>query len=220
MILRLCYVFVSAVLASCTTLGPVVSTKNTAFFIESYSPKGTISVLAKDARLNGSLEFSMYRRKFEDKLSLAGYIVDDNPQTSDFIALISYGIDNGKSSTVSVPIFGQTGGGTTQYSGSAMGSGGYGTYNGTIYEAPTFGIVGNRTQSITKYKREIMLDIFEADSFKSDNPKLVYQGKTSSKGSCSIIAEVFDEMLEAMFTEFPGRNGMNRSQSVVSKADC
>lgn len=82
---------------------------------------------------------------------------------------------------------------------------------------PTYGVVGSSTGSATRYNRAIALDIVEASSFKKGNPKKVYQGRTKSKGSCSVIVEVFDEMLEAMFIGFPGENGRNRKQ-VISPA--
>lgn len=85
---------------------------------------------------------------------------------------------------------------------------------------PTYGIVGSSTSSVTTYNRAIALDIIEAKSFKEGDPKTVYQGRTRSEGSCSVIVEVFDEMLEAMFSDFPGENGRNRKQSIRGDFNC
>jgi hypothetical protein len=216
--LRIITLLMVAIITGCAT--PRVVTNNTAFFVDSYSPRGSISVVSGDVDLNNSLEFAAYKKKFEAQLSVAGYTIEDDPNKADHIALVAYGIDNGKTSTVSTPIFGQTGGGTTYSSGTVYGAGGSANYSGTGYTMPTYGVVGSSTGSATTYNRAIALDIVEASSFKAGTPKKVYEGRTKSKGSCSVIVEVFDEMLEAMFSVFPGENGRNRKQKVPGVFNC
>lgn len=206
------------ILTGCATSR--VITNNTAFFVDSYAPKGTVSVVSGEEYVNNSLEFAAYKRKFENKLSEAGYAIESDPNKADFIALVAYGIDNGETSAVSTPIFGQTSGGTTYSSGTVYSSGGSANYSGTSYTMPTYGVVGSSTGSVTTYNRAIALDIVDAKSFKEGKPKKVYEGRTKSKGSCSIIVEVFDEMLEAMFSDFPGVNGRNRKQEVPGVFNC
>lgn len=214
------YVFlISGIITGCV-LGPNVVSNNTAFYVDSYSPKGVISVVSGESDVNQSLEFLMYKKKFETQLSIAGYTIGNDPNKADYIALVAYGIDDGKTSQVSTPIFGQTGGGTTYSSGAVYGTGGSATYSGTSYTMPTYGVVGSSTGSVTKYKRAVALDIVEASSFKEGKPKKVYEGRTTSEGKCSVIVEVFDEMLEAMFSDFPGKNGRNRVQAVPLDGNC
>ncbi len=207
-----------ALLTGC--VAPIVATNTTVFYVETYAPRDSISVVSGEADVNSSLEFAAYKKKFENKLSIAGYIIEQDPNKADYIALVAYGIDDGKTSTISTPIFGPMGGGTTYSSGTVYDSDGNINYSGQSYTMPTYGIVGSQTSSITTYKRAIALDIVEASSFKEGNPKKVYQGRTRSEGSCSIIVEVFDEMLEAMFSDFPGENGRNRKQRIPSHANC
>lgn len=197
-----------------------VVTNHTAFYVDSYSPKGSISVVSGEADINSSLEFSEYKKKFENKLSMSGYKIEQDPNKADYIALVAYGIDDGKTSTVSTPIFGRTGGGTTYSSGTVHGSEGSVDYNATSYTMPTYGLVGSSTGSVITYNRAIALDIVEARSFKSGQPKKVYEGRTKSIGTCSVIVEVFDEMLEAMFSDFPGKNARNRKQEIHGEWDC
>ena len=52
------------------------------------------------------------------------------------------------------------------------------------------------------------------------NVKKVYEARAKSTGSCSVIAGVFEEILEAMFKDFPGINGKVRSVEVPSKGGC
>ena len=217
-VLKIISLLMVVIVTGCaTTYPPHVTTNNTAFFVDTYVSKGSISVVSAEADVNSSLEFAAYKHKFESKLSGVGYQIEKDPNKADYIALVAYGIDDGKISTVSTPIFGQTSGGTTYSSGTVYGSGGSANYSGTSYTMPTYGVVGSSTGSVTTYNRAIALDIVEASSFKEGNPKKVYEGRTKSKGSCSVIVEVFDEMLEAMFIGFPGENGRNRKQ-VISPA--
>lgn len=205
-----------ALLSSCT----FVETKITAFYIPEYKSSGTITVVAAEAEVNRSLEFAHYKRQFEQKLAANGYTVVKNPSEAQYIALVAYGIDSGKSSIVSTPIFGPTGGGTTYSSGTVYGSGGSATYSGTGYSMPTFGVVGSATHSATEYTRAIALDIVDAGSLKSGAPKKLYEARAKSTGSCSVIAGVFEEMLDAMFKNFPGESGKTRSVDVRFKGAC
>ncbi len=57
-------------------------------------------------------------------------------------------------------------------------------------------------------------------SLTSSALKKVYEARAKSTGSCSVIAGVFEEILEAMFQDFPGINGKVRSVEVLSKGGC
>ena len=85
---------------------------------------------------------------------------------------------------------------------------------------PTYGVVGSSTSSSTTYTRAIALDIVDANSLKADQPKKVYESRVKSSGSCSVIAGVFNELLEAMFKGFPGDNGKTRSAQIPYKGQC
>ena len=142
--------------------------------------------------------------------------------SADYIAFVSYGIDGGTEQTgvTSTPVYGQTGGGTTYSSGTVSSySGGYGSYSGTSYTMPTYGIVGSSTSSYsyTTYKRSLALDIVEAATVEDGEPVKVFEGRLTSSGSCGIMREVIDEMIEAIFTDFPNANG---KIVIPSKANC
>ena len=181
----------------------------------------SVAVVGYPEEINSSLEFKSYRSKFEAKFRLNGYSIASE-ETADYIAFVSYGIDGGTEQTgvTSTPVYGQTGGGTTYTSGSVSSySGGYGSYYGTSYTMPTYGIVGTSTSSYsyTKYKRNLALDIVEASSVGSEYPVKVFEGRLTSSGSCGIMREVIDEIIEAMFTDFPNANGTIK---IPSEANC
>jgi hypothetical protein len=206
-------------LLSCATIA-IVTTKTTAFYIPEYKNSGTIAIIAAEEAVNSSLEFAHYKKQIEQKLAANGYSIVNNPSEAQFIGLVAYGIDNGKSAIVSTPIFGQTGGGTTNSSVTVNGSTGSATYSGTSYTMPTYGVVGSETSSETIYTRAIALDIVDAESLKKGTPKKVYEARAKSTGRCGIIAGVIEEMLEAMFKDFPGINGKVRSVEVPFKGGC
>ena len=170
---------------------------------------------------NRSLEFSSYRSKFEQNFKTVGFSIA-SAEKADYIAFVSYGIDTGTivTSLVSTPVYGQTGGGTTYTSGTVSTySGGYGSYSGTNYTMPTYGVVGSSTSSVQSsvYKRQLSVDIVESSTLETDNPSKVYEGRLTSAGSCGAMNEVIDELIQALFIKFP--NGSGRVE-VEGKFDC
>jgi len=55
---------------------------------------------------------------------------------------------------------------------------------------------------------------------KGGSPRKLYEAKAKSTGICSVIIEVFDEMLEVMFEGFPGESGKSRRITFVGEANC
>ena len=121
-VLKIISLLIIVIVTGCGS--PYVATSNTAFFVDTYSSKGSISVVSAEAGVNSSLKFAAYKRKFESKLLGVGYQIEKDPNKAGYIALVAFGIDDGKTSTVSTSIFGQTSGGTTYSSGTVYGSGG------------------------------------------------------------------------------------------------
>lgn len=197
-----------------------VRTTTTTFHGQGHEQRGSVFVAAANAEVDNSLEFSHYKSRVEQKLSTVGYTISDDPKKADFIALIAYGIDNGKTSIVSTPIFGQTGGGTTYSSGTVYGYGGSASYSGSSYTMPTYGIVGTSTSSQTNFTRAIALDIVDAKSIDSGKPVKVYEMRARSTGSCSSINAVFDSILEAMFKSFPGESGKSQTVELPWDGSC
>ena len=213
-------IWITAVMILTLLSGCTVLTKTTAFYIPEYKNSGTIAIVAADAAVNSSLEFAHYKKQFEQKLAANGYTIVSNPSEAQYIALVAYGIDDGKTANVPVPIIGQTGGGTTYSSGTVYNSRGNATYSGTTYTMPTYGVVGSSAMSVTRYTRAIALDIVDAQSLKNGNPQKVYEARAKSTGSCSVIAAVFGGMLESMFKDFPGINGKVRKVEMPFNGDC
>lgn len=193
-----------------------VKTNTTAFYVKDYKNAGTIAVVPAAPELNNSLEFAHYKSLIEEKLKVNGYTIEGKPTEAEYVAAVSYGIDDGKNAVISSPIFGQTGGGTTYSSGTV----GTSVYQGSSYTMPLYGVVGATSETVTKYNRVIALDIVKADSIKEGHPIKVFESRAKSTGGCNVIAGVFEEMLEAMFYEFPGQNGKTFTLYVQMKGSC
>ena len=180
-----------------------------------------IHLLAYPSEKNTTLEWKSYRRIFENGFKKSGFSIS-GIDSADYVAFISYGIDHGKvtQDVISTRVYGSTGGGTTYHSGSiSTYGGGYGSYSGTSYSMPTFGVVGSTTSTVTGeiFTRNIAIDIVHRETLKDKNPKKVYEGRVRSAGSCSLMNQVIDELVEGFFQKFPNGSG---KVIVPAVADC
>ncbi len=203
-----------------TGCGNSVRTTTTVFFAPDHQQRGTIFVMSPDSQVQHSLAFKYYQSRFNDKLKALGYRIAPSAKEAEFIALVSYGIDQGKDSVVSLPVLGQMGGGMEYQSGTVVIDGKKTTYSGVHYRMPEYGVVGTSTQTVTTYTRAIAMDIIKADTLQSDLPQKVYEVRAISVGNCAVFLEVFDEMLEAMFMNFPNKNAQAVTVSVESDSQC
>ena len=211
----LCVLVVGITLAGCVT--PSVRTNFTAF--HTLTPADivkSVAVVPGNEGLEGSLEFATFKAKLEQNLRQVGFIVVNEPADADYVAFFGYGIDGGRTTTRtgSTPIYGQTGGGTTYHSGtlSSYGSGGYsgsGSYYGSSYTMPTYGIVGSETYTynVTTYTRVVQLELLDRRALETRKVEKVYEVTLTSKGTCGQIAGVMDEILDGLFKDFPGESG-------------
>ena len=207
-------------LAACNPMQTYLKTDTTAFYKESFESKGSIVVLSGDINLNNSLEFDTYKQKVQAKLLIEGFSLAVDIGSADYAALLLYAVDDGKQSVVYTPIYGRTSRIINSYSDIAYNEDGKAVYIRTNHLSPSFGVVGASKQTKTNYRHTLAMDIVTADSLNQDQAKKIFEGRTISTGKCSVMVEVFDEMLEAMFIDFPGENGRNRAQTVESITHC
>lgn len=197
-----------------------VRTTTTTFHAPGHEARGSIVVVSAEENGNNSLEFQTYKSKIEAKLIANGYVITNEVGNADFVAVVSYGIDSGKASNVAVPIFGQTGGGTTFSSGTVYGSGKSASYSGTTYTMPTYGVVGTSNMSVTNYTRAVAIDVLDKENKADGSVTKKYELRAKSTGSCGSISAVFDPILEAMFKDFPGTNGKSKTIEIPAEIDC
>jgi hypothetical protein len=163
----------------------------------------------------GGLEYQAYCERIKKKLIEYGWVFSDSPSNADYLVFFTYSIDGGETVSGSMPIYGQTGGGTSYSSGTVTsGYGGYASYSGTTYTAPTFGQVGSVPYSQKMYGRNLDLSIIDDRRSSKNNVVKVYEGRVASSGSSADIAVVLPTMIEALFKDFPGQSGKTKKLSM------
>jgi hypothetical protein len=81
---------------------------------------------------------------------------------------------------------------------------------------PTYGIVGTRETSETRYTRVLRLDIVDKQALTEGNIKKLYAGKVVSSGFSAELVQVLPMMVKALFEDFPGQSGSTRTSSQVT----
>lgn len=159
-----------------------------------------------------SIEYDAYAKRMSEKLKVYNYILEMGSIDPDYLVVFNYGIGDGGTITGSIPIYGQTGGGTSYTSGTMFTNyGGYGSYSGTTYSMPTFGQVGSIPYSVRQHDRVLNLKIISYKESKDGKAKVVYEGRVQSSGSSGEIAVVLPSMIEALFRDFPGNSGKTKT---------
>ena len=186
----------------------------------------TVSIRPLNASLADSLEFATYKKVFARHFENIGFhVVNHDP---DDIAIINYGVDNGKLVTEvsSTPIYGQTGGGASTYSGpyGMLGNNGVGMgfMSGSSQTTPSDGIIGSQTHSRTVkyYTRFLTLDIFSKQSSQSQKPMKLYEAKVISVGTCPSLSGVFAPMVKSLFHNFFAMSGTTKKITPPLKEKC
>lgn len=196
---------------------PYVSTSTTTFQGESHASRGSIIIAPIDKTQQDSLEFKTVSTYVLQKLVEQGY-TKSNTTSSQFTAYVTYGIDNGQTTISSIPIGGQTGGGATYSTGTITSGGRTSSYSGSGYTMPTYGMIGTVTDSDTKYKRVLNIDIFQNNN--NQKPNKVYEIKAVSTGSCGNINSILYLIIDGAFKNFPGENGKTRIVNADWNGSC
>jgi len=192
-------------LSACAT---TFDAKVSRFQAELPAPAGqTFAVVAEDPRDQGGLEFSQYASLVADRLQKVGY-VPGNPQSADLIVRFDYGVDQGRDKIRSTgfsdpywggwygPGWGGYGFGRPGFYGRGFyGRGwGYGWYDPFFY--------GNDIDVVTVYTSGIDMKIDR----RADGKRL-FEGKAEAASTSNRLPYLVPNLVEAMFTDFPGHNG-------------
>jgi len=159
----------------------------------------TFTVVADDPALSGGIEFNQYASLVTDRMASLGY----RPSTgagADLIVRFDYGVDKGRERVRSTgfrhdpfwsPWYGY--GGRFGYYGPYRGAWGYGWYD------PWF---DSGVESYTVYTSGISLKIDRA----ADRARL-FEGKAEAVSTSNRLGYLVPNLVEAMFTGFPGNSG-------------
>lgn len=195
-------VTLASLLTSCATVQSDVTRFHT---LPSHGSGQTFTIRPASSR--NSLEFRTYSGRVASHLQKYGW-TQSISGSADYTVLLDYQMGGSHEVHGSVPIMGQTGGGTTYHSGSVntYGSYGstYGSYSGTSYAPATFGVVGSAPYSVTVHDRYFDMKIRD----RAGNS--VFEGRVVSTGQSADIAAVLPQMIDSLFTKFPGDSGKTK----------
>jgi hypothetical protein len=179
------------------------------------APAGqTFFVVPMDSRLNGSLEFQRFGSYVSQAMAAQGYAPAASPQAASLIVNVGYKVDNGTTEYVEDPFA------YSRYGYGGFGRGGFGfgggfgrgyrpfySRYGGFYSPFYYGWddpfwYGGGVQRYTEYKSNLDLDIRR----KGDNQS-VFEGHAKARSTTDDLNRIVPNLVEAMFTGFPGRNG-------------
>jgi len=153
-------------------------------------------IKAANPRNEGGLEFAQYAALVEQRLAQQGYTPASDPASAALTVTLDYGVDNGKEKVVTRPGFGYGGWGYP------YGRWGWGGYRSSFYYGwgdPFWGAPD--VESYTYYTSYLDMTI--------DGPggKRVFEGKAKARSLSDSLPALVPNLVEAMFTNFPGRSG-------------
>ncbi len=171
-------------------------------------------VTSNDPELARGIEFAQYAQAVEDEMAEQGYVPANSPQDADLIVSFDYAIDNGRERVRSNGGFGggfgRFGGGFGRFGGFRGGFGRFGGFRrfrgarfGFGFHDPfIFGGGFGGVRSFTVYTSELDLKIDRV----ADNTRL-FEGRAEAQSRSKNLTYIVPNLVEAMFTEFPGNSG-------------
>lgn len=178
------------------------------------APSGqTFAVVAEDPRDAGGIEFGQYADLVAAQMSRIGYVRTD-PSQAAMIVRLNYGIDKGRDRVRSTgfrndPFW-------SPWYGPSFGYGGFG-YRRSAFYSPYYrrGYWGYGWQDpffwgpgyddidvVTVYTSELDLKIEDKAS-----GRRLFEGKAQAASRSNRLGYLVPNLVEAMFTDFPGHNG-------------
>jgi Domain of unknown function (DUF4136) len=176
------------------------------------APQGqSFAVVADNPALSGGIEFGQYAGLVGARMAALGYVPSADPATADLLVKFDYGVDKGRekvrSSGYADPFYspwygyprygfggGYWGGRRGFYPHHARGMWGYGWYD------PWFD--GYGYESYTVYNSGISMKIDR----RADGQRL-FEGKSEAASTSNRLPYLVPNLVEAMFTGFPGNSG-------------
>lgn len=191
-------------LSACTTGLPTQVSR----FQAMPAPAGqTFVIRAEDRDKNGGLEFAQYAGLVREHLTALSYREAASAGDATLLVTLDYGVDQGRERVIAHPDpfgdpWGYRGFGRYPYY-SRFGYGRFGRYRSPFFwgwHDPFWS--GYDLDSYTLYTSFLDLDIRRA----SDGQSL-FEGKAQARSRSNELPRLVPNLVEAMFTGFPGNNG-------------
>ena len=169
-------------------------------------PQGqSFTVQAADPELNASIEFQSYAQLVSNALTAEGYRPAAAPGAADLVVSVDYGVDQGREKVVADydPFWGSSFGWGPYYGYPYRGYYGrryiYGFHDPFLFGG---GFGGTSVRSYTVYTGGLEVTIDRA----ADNLRL-FEGRAEAMSRSNNLTYLVPNLIEAMFTDFPGNSG-------------
>ena len=174
------------------------------------APQGQSFIIKPaDPKREGSLEFAQYAALVSQKMTQIGYQAAPNGDAASLIVTLDYVIDGGREKIRSYP---SSGFGFSRFGGFGGRYGGFGRFGGYGFGRSAFvygfndpflfGSGFDEIESYTVYNSGLNVNI----SRKADGQR-VFEGKADAMSLNNNLTYLVPNLVEAMFTGFPGNSG-------------
>ena len=167
----------------------------------------TFTIVAEDPANAGGIEFGEYANIVASEMVRQGYRPAASPAAADLVVSFGYGVDDGREKIVSdYSPFGRAGF-YDPFWGPRFGRGFYGRrfiygWNDPFIYGGGLGFGGPDIRSYTVYTGEIDLKIDRAGT-----GERLFEGRAQSHSRTDNLTYLVPNLVEAMFTGFPGNSG-------------
>jgi Domain of unknown function (DUF4136) len=178
----------------------------------------SFAIVADDLALVNSIEFDMYAAKAAERMSALGYRAATDTKSADLVVRMAYTVDKGtdklrRSAGFYDPFWDSWGGfGRGYYHPRAYRSSfgyRYGYYDPFLFGSDGF----DRVESIRVFTSALDLKIDrQADG------KRLFEGKAEARSRDNDLTYLVPNLVDAMFTGFPGNSGQKMRITVAPKA--
>ena len=175
------------------------------------APQGQSFVIqATDSGRNGSLEFAQYADLVRRNLIALGYSEAPSPQDASMVVTLDYGVDDGRERVVAHP----------DPFGYGYGYGAYGFYR-PYYSR--FGYFGHRASPFywgwndpffyggyggyDIHSHTVFTSFLDMDIRRTEDGQSLFEGLAQARSRSDELTELVPNLVEAMFTGFPGNSG-------------
>jgi hypothetical protein len=169
------------------------------------APQGqTFAVVAEDPGMAGGIEFSQYARLVEAKLTEQGYTPVAEPDNATLVVRFDYRVDTGRERVRSTGFADPFWGPWYGYGRFGRGFGGPGMWNYGWHDPWMMGggLGMGGVDSYTVYTSGIEMKIDR----RADGQRL-FEGKAQAVSTSNRLPYLVPNLVEAMFTDFPGNSG-------------
>lgn len=179
------------------------------------------------AAQGGGLEFQQYAQLVAQQMAARGYRQVATPQQAQMVVQLGYGVDQGRQvvvedpflrSRLHDPFYRTRFGGYDPFWGVYRGRPYFSRYGYTGYRSPYFYgwddpfWYGGCIDTYTEYRSQLELDIRDRATNQS-----LFEGKAAARSQTDELGTLVPNLIEAMFTGFPGRSGETVRITVPAK---